>query len=118
MSDTLLKPGTETSLTFTDNAPADGARYASNAITLVADDVTAHTDQVLVTVEGTGDATSAGNAVNVYIAQGNTAGEYDGNVVPSVNPGAETLPNLDIPFPLIVANATLQQVCRSVSKRP
>jgi len=93
MADIKLKPGTETVLTFATTAPVSGRRMASQEVEIVADDVTAHEDQVQVTIEA--DGGTAGEAINVFVAQGDSGSAFDGPVTPSTDPSLATLNNID-----------------------
>lgn len=109
MADILLKPGTETTLVFpSGSAPVSGARYASNEIIIVANDTASHPDVIQVTVEANGG--TATEPVNVFLAQGNTAGDYDGIVASGVDPlSIAPLPNMDPLGSLIMDGSNLMR---------
>jgi len=84
--------------------PAQDIAISSAEITLVADDITAIPDMVRVNIDFTGGTID--EAVNIYIAQGNTLGEVDGNC-PAMSAAVpvDVLPNLGVPVPVISQGA-------------
>ena len=105
MADIKLIQGAVQTPTFTNSASiAQNTPMSTAAVLLSADDITAQEDEVRVDIDFAGG--TAGEAVNIYIAEGNAAGEYDGDApVDSAVVPVDSLPNLGVPVPVIVQAA-------------
>ena len=102
MANILLKPTVDAGTVLTPfiNNPANGIIVSTEAVILVADDVTEHED--LIEISATINGGTAGESVTVTVSEGNTAAEYDGNVPVSSSGVLDTqLVNCQVPFSVI-----------------
>ena len=113
MAETLLKQGSQQDLTAVGTGNfasiANGAAVATPIATALApDDTSPHPDEVRVDVDYTTSGTaSLGQAVNIYLAEADTAGNVDGDITAgAVQGGLSALPNLGVPVPIINQFAT------------
>ena len=79
MAETTLKRGAITALTI-QQAITNGQAFSSNAFGLGSDEGSAPEDYRIVVSATAGSPMANGDNVDIYIAEGNAAGSYDGGV--------------------------------------
>ena len=108
MADQLIKSSAGVALTPAGGGTVtNGQIVSTEAVVIVADDTTSHEDLIEVSVKI--DAGTDGAAISVTLAEGNTAGEYDGETTPSVTTLTDAeMRNCQVPFS-VIANASVQR---------